>query len=72
MARRKARFRISLKDNLTGQALKIELLSWIVERYLVRQNGRSASRITEATLSVVCARLRRWLVRQAKTTYRKN
>lgn len=72
MARRKARFRISLKGNFTGQALKIELLPWIGSRYSVRQNGYAASQISEASLSVGCARLRRWLVRQAKAAYRQH
>jgi hypothetical protein len=66
MARKIARFRISIKDNLTGQALKIELLPWIGTSYTVRQNGRIAGRIRNANLSNVCGRLRRWLVRQAK------
>ena len=70
MARKTARFRISIKDNLTGQALKVELLPWIPPRYTIRQNGLIAGRIREATLSVVCSRLRRWLVRQAKAAYR--
>ena len=70
MARKTARFRISLKDNLTGQALKVELLPWIGTRYTIRQNGIIAGRIRRANLSVVCSRLRRWLVRQAKAAYR--
>lgn len=70
MARKTARFRISIKDNLTGQSLKVELLPWIPPRYTIRQNDRIADRIREATLSVMCGRLRRWLVRQAKAAYR--
>jgi hypothetical protein len=72
MARKKARFRISIKDNLTGHTLKVELLPWIGTRYTVRQNGLIAGRIPHANLSVVCGRLRRWLVRQAKAAYRNN
>jgi len=70
MARKTARFRISIKDNLSGEALKIELLPWIGSRYTVRQNGLIAARIPHASLSIVCNRLRRWLVRQVNATYR--
>jgi hypothetical protein len=70
MARKTARFRISVKDNLTGQALKVELLPWIGTRYTIRQNGLIAGRIRHASLSVVCGRLRKWLVRQAKASLR--
>lgn len=70
MARKTARFRISLKDNLTGASLKVELLPWIGSRFTVRQDGVIARRITHASLSVVTDRLRRWLVRQAKAAPR--
>lgn len=70
MARKTARFRISIKDNLTGEALKIELVPWIGSRFTIRQNGLIAGRIPHAGLSTVCNRLRRWLVRQVKASYR--
>ena len=66
MARYKARFRISIKDNLTGRALKIELLPYIGDRYLVRQNGLHARAVQHASLTKVFARLRRWMVREVK------
>ena len=67
MARSKARFRISIKDNLTGRSLKVELIHqpW-PGRYWVRQQGKNAERVKEANVSTVFARLRRWLVYQAK------
>ena len=71
MARKTARFRISIKDNLTGKALKVELLPWIGAKFTVRQNGLIARRTPHASLSVVAGRLRRWLVREAKEAYRR-
>jgi len=67
MALNKARFRISLKDNLTGRALKIELIQCpLTARYKVRQNGKPARNVVEANLSTVFARLRRWVVHEKK------
>ena len=67
MARSKARFRISVKDNLTGRSIKVELIPqpW-PGRYWLRQQGRNAERTREANLSTVFARLRRWLVQEAR------
>jgi len=70
MARKTARFRISIKDNLTGKALKVELLPWIGTRYTIRQNGHIAGRIRHANLSAICGQLRHWLVQQVKAAYR--
>jgi hypothetical protein len=70
MARKTARFRISIKDNLTGQALKIELIPWIGADYTVRQNGVIASRVPHANISKVCSRLRHWMALQVKAAYR--
>jgi hypothetical protein len=39
LARHTARFRISLRDNLTGLALKIEVLSWMGTRSAAWRNG---------------------------------
>ena len=67
MARKKARFRISIKDNLTGRALKVELVQVpLTSRFVVRQNGIRAQRVREANLSTVFARLRRWVVAEAR------
>jgi hypothetical protein len=67
MALKKARFRISIKDNLTGRALKIELIERsLTGRYRVKQNGKPAQNIREANLSTVFARLRRWVVSEIK------
>ena len=69
MARVKARFRISLKDQRSGKNLKVEFIE--VPRlfpgggYRIRVNDRLATRTPEATLTVVCDRLRRWLRQQA-------
>ena len=51
MARKKARFRISIKDNLLGNSIKIELIDWIGSRYIVRQNGVNARRTPRANVS---------------------
>ena len=72
MARRKARFRISIKDNLTGEMLKVELITVIGSQYLIRQNGVRANRMRYGNLSKICSRLRGWLVRQAKAPYRQD
>lgn len=67
MALKRARFRISIKDNLTGRAFKIELLQLpFAQRFGVRQNGKRATTIAEANLSTVFARLRRWTVAEVK------
>lgn len=70
MALKTARFRISIKDNLTGRALKIELIDWVGSRFSIRQNGLRATRMPEANISTVCAQLRRWMVRHVKTSRR--
>ena len=71
MARKTARFRISIKDNLLGDALKIELVEHTGASFTVRQNGRLARRTPHANLTLVTTRLRRWLVKQVKAAYRK-
>jgi hypothetical protein len=71
MARQKARFRISIRDNLTSRALKIELVPRpLTSRYWVKQNGIRARNIKEANLSTVFARLRRWLVAELQRSRR--
>lgn len=69
MARQPARFRISIKDHQSAATLKVELIEspglWGEKRFRVRVNNREAQRIREATLTEVCDRLRRWLVKRA-------
>ncbi len=66
----RARFRISIKDHHTGEALKVELVDspglWSERRYKIRLNGRPATKVKEATLSEVFNRLRRWTVTRAE------
>ena len=65
-----ARFRISIKDQHTGNGLKVELIDapgiWGERRYKIRLNGKPSAKIKEATLSEVFNRLRRWTVSQAE------
>jgi len=68
MPRRRARFRISIKDSLTGASLKIELVeSANLNRFRIRQNGLPAQRVQNATLSTVFSSLGR---QTAGTVYR--
>jgi len=77
MARAQARFRLSLKDQQTGESLKVELIDApdespflpnpTLRRYRVRVNGRAATKVKEATLTEVFDRLRRWLVGRARS-----
>jgi hypothetical protein len=76
MARSSARFRLSLKDQKTGESLKVELIEAPDEspfakkpaarRYRVRVNGKAATKVKEVTLTETFTRLRRWLVNRAK------
>ncbi len=76
MGRPGARFRLSLKDQETGESLKVELIpapnetpfasNPAAQRYRIRVNGRVAAKIREATLTEVFNRLRSWLVARAK------
>ena len=70
MARRKARFRISIKDNLTNHTHKIKLFQAGGARFLVRQNDQRAQRVPYATLTKVFARLQQWMVKEVKRSYR--
>jgi hypothetical protein len=77
MGRPGARFRLSLKDQLTGESLKVELIEAPDEspfvsnpsarRYRVRVNGRAATKVKDVTLTEVFNRLRGWLVSRTKT-----
>jgi hypothetical protein len=71
MSLKKARFRISIKDNLTGRALKVELVQKpLTRRFWVKLNGKRARNVREANLSKVFARLRRWIVAEAERSKR--
>lgn len=72
MGRPRARFRLSLKDHLTEESLKVELIPAPNEtpfvsnpaagRYRVRVNGKASTKVKDATLTEVFNRLRHWLV----------
>ena len=66
MGKSAARFRISIKDNESSTAIKVELIEcpgrWGEKRFRLRVNNRDPVRIKEATLTDVFDRLRRWLV----------
>ncbi len=76
MARAKARFRLSLKDQLTGESLKVELIEApdespfppnpTMRRWRVRVNGKAATKVKEVTLTDVFHRLRGWMVARAR------
>jgi len=65
MGRQTARFRISVKDNASGDHFKVELIQtsglWGERRFTLRVNGRKSHRLRVASLTQVCDRLRRWL-----------
>ena len=69
MARQRARFRISIKDHQASTGIKVELIEsrglWGEKRFRLRVNDREPRRISEATLTEVFERLRRWLVNRA-------
>jgi len=67
MPRLKPRFRISLRDYDTGKTLCVDLVTQPFpgsKRYWLRVDGRNATRLPEASLTVVFHRLRSWLVKQ--------
>jgi hypothetical protein len=68
MGRSTARFRISIKDNQSLAALKVELIEspgpWGEKRFRLRVNNREPRRIKEATLTDVFNRLRHWTVKR--------
>jgi hypothetical protein len=59
-----------LKDQKTGESLKVELIDspglWGERRYKVRVNGKAATKVKDVTLTEVFTRLRHWLVGRAK------
>lgn len=70
-----ARFRLSLKDQTTGESLKLELIPAPNEspfaqnpagRYRLRVNGKVSTKVKEANLTEIFNRLRGWLVARAK------
>ena len=76
MGRPRARFRLSLKDQASGESLKVELIpapnetpfasNPAAKRYRIRVNGKASAKVKEATLTEVFHRLRGWLVTKAK------
>ncbi len=70
MPKTAARFRISLNDNSTGRGIKVELIEakglWGESRWRVRQNGRTPTKLPEATMTEVFDRLRRWTVQRTR------
>ena len=70
MLRTAAQFRSSIKDNLAQAALKTERIDAPgirgERRFLIRANGRDATKIKEGTLSEGFDHLRRWVVGQAE------
>lgn len=68
MPRKDARFRISIKDNQSGETLKLELVPsdrmWEERRFYIRVNGKRSTKVETVNLTEVFHRLRRWLVRQ--------
>jgi hypothetical protein len=81
MGRLRARFRLSVKDQVTGESLKVELIpapndtpfvsNPAAGRYRVRVNGKASTNLKDATLTEVFIRLRRWLVRRARPDHPK-
>jgi hypothetical protein len=73
MARARASFRLSIKDQRTGEILKLELLDapglWGERRYRIRVNGRLSAKVKELTVTEIIARLRPWLVARAKRSW---
>ncbi|HTJ78935.1 MAG TPA: hypothetical protein VL357_08050, partial [Rariglobus sp.] len=57
-------------DKKTGETLKVELIEspglWGERHYKVRMNGKAAAKVPEATLTVVCSRLRGWMVKRSR------
>jgi len=63
MRRFKALFRISVKNNETGETHKIELgrFPFPARKYMLRFDGKVSANVPEASFSQVCARLRKLL-----------
>jgi hypothetical protein len=74
VARPRASFRLSFKDQRSGETLKIELIDapglWGERRYRVRVNGRMSTKTADLTLTEIINRLRPWLVARAKRSWR--
>jgi hypothetical protein len=84
MGRPRARFRLSIKDQRSGDSLKVELIDapgfWgdppsassygaASRRYRVRVNGRMSTKVKDLTLTEIIGRLRHWLVGRAKRSW---
>ena len=76
MARPSARFRLPLKDQKTGESLKVELIpasndspfvsNPAAQRYRVCVNGKASTKVSDITLTEALSRLRCWLVARAR------
>ena len=70
MPRKKARFRISIKDIERGDCFRVELIPnngvWGERRFSVRVNGKLSTKVETVTLTQIFHRLRRWLVKRAE------
>ena len=76
MGRPGARFWLSVKDQATGESLKLELIPAPNEspfasnpsagRYRIRVNGNVSTKVKEATLTEIFNRLRGWVVGRVK------
>jgi hypothetical protein len=68
MARKPARFRISIKDLVARETIKIELIPsdrWLEQRrFFVWVNNRMSTKVETVTLTQSFHRLRRWLVKR--------
>lgn len=73
VARARASFRLSFKDQRTGESLKLELIDapglWGERRYRVRVNGRLSTKVADLTLTEILNRIRPWLVRRARRSW---
>jgi hypothetical protein len=63
-----ATIRITAKNNETGELHKIELapLPFPARKYVLRFDGKPSAKVQAASLTQVCARLRRLLIMMTK------
>jgi len=66
MSRPKARYKVVVKNNFTGDQLKVELVDLPFlegRRFRVRVNGQWAQQVPVASKTVVTKQVRGWLVK---------
>jgi len=63
-----ATIRISLKNNETGECHKVELVRFPfpARKYMLRFDGKPSTKVQEASLTQVCAKMRKLLIIMAK------